>query len=106
MIKSLDEVIERLQYKADNIKAKLEPSYFTECIEYLKTLPREEKPVSNADMIRKMTDEQLAEQWPCPYDTAGSNIMPCMLDDDVKGLPDEAYCRKCMLDWLQKEAKE
>lgn len=39
MVKSLDEVIERLQYKADNIKAKLEPSYFTECIDYLKTLP-------------------------------------------------------------------
>jgi hypothetical protein len=29
-----------LQYKADNIKAKLEPSYFTECIDYLKSLPR------------------------------------------------------------------
>ena len=43
MVKSLDEVIERLQYKADNIKAKLEPSYFTECIDYLKTLPREDK---------------------------------------------------------------
>lgn len=38
MVKSLDEVIERLQYKADNIKAKLEPSYFTECIEYLKSI--------------------------------------------------------------------
>ena len=43
MLKSLDEVIERLQYKADNIKAKLEPSYFTECIDYLKTLPRVEE---------------------------------------------------------------
>jgi hypothetical protein len=43
MVKSLDEVIERLQYKADNIKAKLEPSYFTECIDYLKTLPRVEE---------------------------------------------------------------
>jgi hypothetical protein len=42
MVNSLDEVIERLQYKADNIKAKLEPSYFTECIDYLKSLPREE----------------------------------------------------------------
>ena len=42
MIISLDEVIERLQYKADNIKAKLEPSYFTECVDYLKSLPRME----------------------------------------------------------------
>ena len=48
MVKSLDEVIERLQYKADNIKAKLEPSYFTECIDYLKTLPRvEEQEIRN-----------------------------------------------------------
>ena len=42
MVNSLDEVIERLQYKADNIKAKLEPSYFTECIDYLKGLKRGE----------------------------------------------------------------
>ena len=62
--------------------------------------------MTNADKIRSMTDEQLAEVYPCPYDTAGSNIMPCMLDDDVKGMPDEAYCRKCMLDWLKKEVKE
>jgi hypothetical protein len=106
MAKSLDEVIERLQYKADNIKARLEPGYFTECIDYLKSLPREDTPVSNADMIRSMTDEQLAEQWPCPYDTAGSNIMPCMLDDDVKGMPDEAYCRKCMMEWLKREVEK
>lgn len=39
-IEGLDDVINRLQYKADNIKAKLEPSYFTECIDYLKSLPR------------------------------------------------------------------
>lgn len=39
-VKSLDEVISRLQYKADNIKTKLEVSYFTECIDYLKSLPR------------------------------------------------------------------
>lgn len=44
-IKSLEEVINRLQYKADNIKAKLEPSYFTECIDYLKSL--------NGDLISK-----------------------------------------------------
>lgn len=53
MVKSLDEVIERLQYKADNIKAKLEPSYFTECIEYLKTLPREE----NEDYAQRLINK-------------------------------------------------
>jgi hypothetical protein len=53
MVNSLDEVIERLQYKADNIKAKLEPSYFTECIDYLKTLPREE----NEDYAQKLINK-------------------------------------------------
>lgn len=62
--------------------------------------------MTNADKIRSMTDEQLAEVYPCPYDTAGSNIMPCILDDDVKGMPDEAYCRRCMTNWLKKEVKE
>lgn len=38
MVESLGDVIDRLQYKVDNIKAKLEPSYFEECICYLKTL--------------------------------------------------------------------
>jgi hypothetical protein len=64
------------------------------------------EPMTNADMIRKMEDEQLAENWPCPYDTAGSNIMPCMLDDDVKGAPTEECCHKCIMNWLQKEVKE
>jgi hypothetical protein len=62
--------------------------------------------MTNADKIRSMSDEQLAEVYPCPYDTAGSNIMPCILDDDVMGRPTEEYCRKCMLDWLKKEVKE
>ena len=57
MVKSLDEVIERLQYKADNIKAKLEPSYFTECIDYLKTLPRVEE-----QEIRNKAIDEFAEQ--------------------------------------------
>ena len=72
-------------------------------IEKLERKIKSVKPKTNADMIRSMTDEQLAEVYPCPYDTAGSNIMPCMLDDDVMGSPTEEYCRKCMLDWLGKE---
>ena len=58
MVKSLDEVIERLQYKADNIKAKLEPSYFTECIEYLKSLPR----VEEEQEIRNKAIDKFAEE--------------------------------------------
>ena len=62
--------------------------------------------MTNADRIRSMSDEELAYSWPCPYDTAGSNIMPCMLDDDVKDAPTEEYCHKCIMNWLQKEVKE
>ena len=36
--------------------------------------------MTNADKIRAMTDEELAEYIPCPYDTAGAEIMPCILD--------------------------
>lgn len=31
----INEIIKRLRYKAENIKAKLEPSYFSECADYL-----------------------------------------------------------------------
>lgn len=34
----------------------------------------------NADKIRAMTDEELAEYIPCPYDTAGVELMPCIFD--------------------------
>lgn len=61
MINSLDEVIDRLQYKADNIKAKLEPSYFTECIEYLKTLPKENKWIPCSERMPKVTDYYLIQ---------------------------------------------
>lgn len=58
MVKSLDEVIERLQYKADNIRAKLEPSYFTECIDYLKTLPREESGIDVDALIEAIENNE------------------------------------------------
>ena len=61
--------------------------------------------VTNADRIRSMTDEELAVSWPCPYDTAGENLMPCILDNDVMGNPTEEYCRECMMEWLKKETK-
>lgn len=32
---NLNEVIKRLRYKSENIKAKLEPTFFAECADYL-----------------------------------------------------------------------
>ena len=85
MVKSLDEVIERLQYKADNIKAKLEPSYFTECIDYLKTLPRvqEEQEIRSkaiehymSNLLRFcMEQENDCNKTECPFCKDGCEIV-------------------------------
>lgn len=56
-INSLNDVIERLQYKADNIKAKLDPEYFSECVSYLKDLQQKE----NATWIP--CDKQMPKEW-------------------------------------------
>lgn len=62
------------------------------------------KPVTNADRIRAMTDEELAEfaastgQGCAP----GENLVECCFDH--KDGPVEADCRKCWLDWLREEA--
>lgn len=58
-IKSLEEVINRLQYKADNIKAKLEPSYFTECVEYLKS--------NVSEKLTSSTDLEIVASLPSLY---------------------------------------
>jgi hypothetical protein len=53
-----------------------------------------EKPQTNADRIRSMNDEELAENVSCPYIAT-----ECIhLDDDIE-------CEQCKLQWL-KSAKE
>lgn len=52
---------------------------------------------TNADRIRNMSDEELAEVMPCPY-------MKDMYDECVHGWHDYD-CGKCKLDWLQSEAE-
>ena len=106
-------VFDVLREKLDQTYGDIVTGYYVRAAEFkskmLEIIDRTEQefiPKTNADMIRSLTDEQLAEVYPCPYDTAGFNIMPCILDDNVKGMPDEVYCRKCMLDWLKKEVKE
>ena len=73
MVKSLDEVIERLQYKADNIKAKLEPSYFTECIGYLKTL--------NSNEHYSETDELDGYGYGCSNKTCVARVRNKAIDE-------------------------
>lgn len=60
------------------------------------------KPKTNADRIRSMTDEELAEAFSsisCCYEKA----QDCMKYSDGKG---GRNCKKCWLDWLKQEASE
>ena len=52
---------------------------------------------TNADRIRNMSDEELAEVMPCPY-------MKDMYDECVHGWHDYD-CGKCKLEWLQSKAE-
>ena len=59
------------------------------------------KNLTNADRIRSMSDEELADIILCPYDTEG-NPIEIMLQKLVS--PDN--CKKCMIEWLQSEVEE
>ena len=54
------------------------------------------KPQTNADRIQSMTDEELALAIMCPADITGG---------DTK-CDRYSNCRKCTLDWLQRESEE
>lgn len=57
------------------------------------------KPITNADRIRNMTDEELALIIMCPYDNLPGE---CTCEEDDS----RANCIKCCLEWLQAEVKE
>lgn len=62
--------------------------------------------MTNADIIRNMPDEELAMIIMCPYDTAGEEIMPCILDGEDPEFMPQGRCFECTTKWLKKEAKE
>jgi hypothetical protein len=55
------------------------------------------KPMTNADKIRAMTDEELAEVIMCPK--AFYERMDCMEGSSRK-------CEECCLEWLKQPAEE
>ena len=61
-----------------------------------KETPLTEKPQTNADRIRSMTDEELALTVMCPADITGGDTKCDQYHN----------CRKCTLDWLQRESEE
>lgn len=56
----------------------------------------QKKPQTNADRIRSMTDEELALAVMCPADITGGDTKCDQYHN----------CRKCTLDWLQRESEE
>ena len=57
------------------------------------------KPITNADRIRAMTDEELAELW---WERVDCGECPVHRDCRMTGQD----CKKLALGWLQEEAKE
>ena len=59
------------------------------------------KVITNADRIRNMSDEELAEFNLCPHmvNWKKGNYDTCIHPNDKDA------CKKCMLDWLQSEAE-
>lgn len=56
---------------------------------------------TNADRIRNMSDEELAEYLPCPHmvNRKKGNYDTCVHPNGKDG------CKKCILNWLQSEAE-
>lgn len=66
-------------------------------VDYLVGTSSVKKRQTNADRIRNMSDEELAELMSCPY-------MKDPYDECVYGWHDYD-CNKCKLEWLQSEAE-
>ena len=54
--------------------------------------------MTNADMIRAMSEEELAANLMCPNEMGMADI-PCDKSD-------QCNCYKCLLDWLRQSAVE
>lgn len=66
------------------------PCIFSEdCFE-----PEDEKPMTNGDRIRAMSDEELV------------NIVPCPLGFSMFRCPIDRKCGDCKRDWLQQPAED
>ena len=58
--------------------------------------------MTNADRIRNMTDEELAETIPCPHmvNWKKGNYDTCVHPNGKDG------CKKCILEWLRSEIEQ
>lgn len=62
--------------------------------------------MKNGDKIRAMNNEELAAVLMCPYETVGEDddVMPCA-KDGVQKMVGPAECKRCLVSWLEREAK-
>lgn len=58
------------------------------------------KPITNADRIRAMSDEELAKWY---FDVFFKRTPYCSIHEDC---PEHDDCELCLLDWLREEVKE
>lgn len=70
-----------------------------ECIHNVATITDHYEPMTNADRIRNMTDEELAE-FITDAENYGYN------GTSIAGYDHECGCYRDMLEWLQAEVKE
>ena len=75
-----------------------------------KNLPIRRKPITNADRIRAMSDEELVQYIghdlkPCPPPYYENHFEGCMVDDMPEELITNKECDKCWLEWMKKEVK-
>ena len=66
--------------------------------EAMEKLARYEEPITNADCIRAMSDEELAMNIMCPNENGLANIA-CDKSDNCK-------CYECLLNWLKAEVEQ
>lgn len=70
----------------------------------------QQKPISNADRLRAMSDEQLAELFASWIQDCGCNNVPCQKSCEenhqkwLRGLESVSWCKNNWLCWLKEEA--
>ena len=73
---------------------------YVNAINIVNQLAEEYKPRTNADKVREMTDEELAE-------LLGKCCCVTKSDEDcIHFYDDEVDCNKCVREWLQSEVKD
>ena len=89
-------------YRTEDNKCEFYSDYGKGIVSYCDFDDCEDKKPSNADRIRAMTDEELAEFMNCGACPPGKDVSELCHDEDGGSVPD--MCNICWLCWLKEEA--